>query len=94
MGLRDVVVSRDCQPENQLKKMRGKPFSAKAIYVLCIASFLAGSLFTNQNWTHPSRANDNRIAVIPHHVTKLQGVKQDCDPKRVSLVVHTLNTIT
>ncbi|KAG6738678.1 hypothetical protein D5086_033470 [Populus alba] len=62
--------------------MRGKPFSAKAIFVLCIASFLAGSLFTNQNWTHPSRAKDNRIAVIPHHVTKLQEVKQDCDPKR------------
>ncbi|XP_011013418.1 PREDICTED: probable beta-1,3-galactosyltransferase 8 [Populus euphratica] len=62
--------------------MRGKPFSAKAIFVLCFASFLAGSLFTNQNWTHPSRAKDNRIAIIPHHVTKLQEVKQDCDPKR------------
>ncbi|KAF9661488.1 hypothetical protein SADUNF_Sadunf19G0074000 [Salix dunnii] len=63
-------------------KMRGKPISAKAIFVLCFASFLAGSLFTNQNWTHPSRAKDNRIAIIPHHVTKLQELKQDCDPKR------------
>uniref|UniRef100_A0A6N2MNF4 Hexosyltransferase n=1 Tax=Salix viminalis TaxID=40686 RepID=A0A6N2MNF4_SALVM len=63
-------------------KMRGKPISAKAIFVLCFASFLAGSLFTNQNWTHPSRAKDNRIAIIPHHVTKLQELKQDWDPKR------------
>ncbi|CAK7340094.1 unnamed protein product [Dovyalis caffra] len=62
--------------------MRGKPISGKAILVLCIASFLAGSLFTGTNWTRPSQAKDNRIAVIPHHVTKLQEVKQDCEPKR------------
>ncbi|KAJ4835486.1 putative beta-1,3-galactosyltransferase 8 [Turnera subulata] len=68
--------------EIEHRKMRGKPVSGKAIFVLCIASFLAGSLFTSRNWTRSSRNEDTRIPVFPHHGTKLQEVKKDCDQKR------------
>ncbi|XP_002513511.3 probable beta-1,3-galactosyltransferase 8 isoform X1 [Ricinus communis] len=58
--------------------------SGKAILVLCIASFIAGSLFTSRTWTHhPSQAKDHQVSLIPHYVNKLQEVKRDCDHKRI-----------
>ncbi|KAJ9139664.1 hypothetical protein P3X46_030377 [Hevea brasiliensis] len=66
--------------------MRGKPInSGKAIIVLCIASFIAGSLFTSRTGTHPSpsQAKDRQnVPLISHYVNKLQEVKRDCDHKR------------
>lgn len=76
------------QIDNESKKMRGKPISSgKAILVLCIASFIAGSLFTSRTWIHtsPSQAKDHQnVPLISHYVNKLQEVKRDCDHKRVS----------
>ncbi|KAK9270133.1 hypothetical protein L1049_025709 [Liquidambar formosana] len=58
--------------------MRGKSVPGKAILVLCVASFLAGSMFTSRTWTHSS----HHKPVIPNHVTKLSVMAQDCDHKR------------
>ncbi|KAL2893946.1 putative beta-1 3-galactosyltransferase 8 [Bienertia sinuspersici] len=53
-----VMVS-PMQPDVESKKMRGKPVSGKAIVILCIASFLAGTLFTSQTWnSHNSDIKD------------------------------------
>ncbi|XP_057752835.1 probable beta-1,3-galactosyltransferase 8 [Arachis stenosperma] len=62
--------------------MRGKPASGKAIFVLCIACFLAGTLFTGQMWTRPSNTdnnsnnnnNNNNLVPLPK--------PRDCDHKR------------
>ncbi|XP_043806023.1 probable beta-1,3-galactosyltransferase 8 isoform X2 [Manihot esculenta] len=74
------------QIDNESKKMRGKPISSgKGIIVLCIASFIAGSLFTSRTWIHtsPSQAKDHQnVPLISHYVNKLQEVKRDCDHKR------------
>ncbi|XP_061359414.1 probable beta-1,3-galactosyltransferase 8 [Gastrolobium bilobum] len=51
--------------------MRGKPASGKAIFFLCIACFLAGTLFTGQMWTRPS-----------NHEKSLLPARRDCDHKR------------
>ncbi|KAM3681498.1 hypothetical protein ACJW31_12G002000 [Castanea mollissima] len=61
-------------------KMRGKPVSGRAILVLCLASFLAGSLFTSRTWTRSSIHDHSQpqISIIP----QLESVTQDCDHKR------------
>ncbi|KAJ7949636.1 Hexosyltransferase [Quillaja saponaria] len=47
--------------------MRGKPVSGKSIFVLCFASFFAGSLFTSQTWNHPNSHNkDHQLVSINH----------------------------
>lgn len=48
-------------PESTKKKMRGKPVAGKAILILCMVSFLAGSLFTAQTstWTHRSSTSNS-----------------------------------
>ncbi|PON95139.1 Glycosyl transferase [Trema orientale] len=64
-------------------KMRGKPFSGKAIFVFCLASFLAGSLFTSRtSWTHQHQPHHHALSLPqpqPHDVTR----PRDCDHKRV-----------
>lgn len=67
--------------KNQNKKMRAKSVSGKIILVLCIASFLAGSLFTRRNWTHTS---ENKGGISHHVEEKLSLVGAECDHKRVS----------
>ncbi|XP_016461169.1 putative beta-1,3-galactosyltransferase 8 [Nicotiana tabacum] len=66
-------------------KMRsGKlPVSGKSILVLCIASFLAGSIFSSQIWTQPNSEmnNDLVIPAIFNH-EKLRTISRECDPKR------------
>ncbi|XP_039170618.1 probable beta-1,3-galactosyltransferase 8 [Eucalyptus grandis] len=52
--------------------MRGKLLPGRFIFVLCISSFLAGSLFTGRTWTaHPSPDTDGQMPTA-----------QDCDHKR------------
>ncbi|KAJ8759543.1 hypothetical protein K2173_007165 [Erythroxylum novogranatense] len=75
------------QLENETKKMRGKALSGKAMLVLCIASFLAGSLFTNRSWGGPqsSPAKDHhQFPIVSRHVNdiNLNEDKRDCDQKR------------
>jgi len=54
--------------------MRGKAASGKTILFVCIACFLAGSLFSGQMWTRPS-----------NHENALLPSTPDCDHKRVSI---------
>lgn len=61
-------------PSKQIKKMRGKPVSGKAILFLSIACFLAGTLFTGQIWTRPS-THETVVPTFTAHA---------CDHKRVS----------
>lgn len=49
-----------------IKKMRGKPASAKTILFLCIACFLAGTLFTGQMWTSPSSNPESTVLSVRH----------------------------
>jgi hypothetical protein len=70
------------------RKMRGKTVSGKAILLLCLASFLAGSLFTSrQTWkNHPSQTKQpQNIPIMPNHVNWPldDAVTRDCDHKRV-----------
>ncbi|XP_003605659.3 probable beta-1,3-galactosyltransferase 8 isoform X2 [Medicago truncatula] len=53
-------------PLSEIKKMRGKPASAKTILFLCIACFLAGTLFTGQMWTSPSSHESTTLPVVRH----------------------------
>ncbi|XP_004506363.1 probable beta-1,3-galactosyltransferase 8 isoform X2 [Cicer arietinum] len=48
--------------------MRGKPTSAKTILFLCIACFLAGTLFTGQMWTSPSSNHESAVLLARHDV--------------------------
>ncbi|KAG6719449.1 hypothetical protein I3842_03G006500 [Carya illinoinensis] len=63
--------------------MRGKQVSGKTIFVLCLASFLAGSLFTSQIWTtQQSQSKEAQIPNMPNHINRLEAMTQDCDHKR------------
>lgn len=88
-GLRRWVFSSlPWQLDNESRKMRGKPVSGKAIFVLCFACFLAGSLFTSRTWTQPSSTREAHFPIIPNHVNhRLETVTQDCERKRVSLIL-------
>ncbi|KAL5858259.1 hypothetical protein ACOSQ3_005717 [Xanthoceras sorbifolium] len=72
------------QLDNEYRKMRpGKALSGKAIFVLCIACFLAGSLFTSRAWTHyKDNNNNNNNHDIPNHFTNQAEITTDCDHKR------------
>ncbi|XP_021760861.1 probable beta-1,3-galactosyltransferase 8 [Chenopodium quinoa] len=69
-----VMVS-PMQPDTESKKMRGKAVPGKAIVLLCIASFLAGTLFTSQTWRRHKSEVQEQVALIPAHVKakKLQA---------------------
>ncbi|VVA24708.1 PREDICTED: beta-1 [Prunus dulcis] len=69
--------------------MRGKQVSGRAMLVLCLASFLAGSLFcaSRMTWTTQPSSDPNKEAhqfpIISNQLKKLEAsVKQDCDHKR------------
>ncbi|CAJ2655298.1 unnamed protein product [Trifolium pratense] len=47
--------------------MRVKPASAKTILFLCIACFLAGTLFTGQMWTSPSSNHESSVLLTRHN---------------------------
>lgn len=77
-----LSISLTWQLNNNTKKMRGKSVSVKVIFALCIASFLAGSLFTTRTRPHPS---DYSHHLIPKHLEKYDALTHECDHKRVSL---------
>ncbi|KAH7834622.1 hypothetical protein Vadar_017969 [Vaccinium darrowii] len=61
--------------DNKPNKMRvAKPVAGKVILMLCIASFLAGSLFTTRTSSIHSSGNED--------LEKLNTVARDCDHKR------------
>ncbi|XP_059630261.1 probable beta-1,3-galactosyltransferase 8 [Cornus florida] len=62
--------------------MRVKLVTGKVIVILCIASFLAGSLFTGRSWTNPTENNNHPFLAVPNNVEKMRTVTHDCDHKR------------
>ncbi|KAF9587156.1 hypothetical protein IFM89_039596 [Coptis chinensis] len=79
VGLRQSVTTLwPCHIE-ETKKMRGKHVPGKAVVLLCIASFLAGSIFTSRTWSH---SPENGTPVLLNKVEKVVQVGQDCDHKR------------
>ncbi|KAL9245137.1 hypothetical protein vseg_018822 [Gypsophila vaccaria] len=70
--------------------MRAKAVSGKALVLLCIASFLAGSLLTRQTWYHQTAEVKNQVSVISNHVKlgKLPSTRagQDLDHNNRILV--------
>lgn len=63
--------------------MRPKAASGKAIIVLCLASFLAGSLFMSRSLSrsYVSEEEDKHLA---KHLSKRLEIQKDCDEhKRV-----------
>lgn len=60
--------------------------SGKAVLVMCIASFIAGSLFTSRTiWTHSSSSSQlNSKGYNPSYFAN--KLKTDCDKKRVSFL--------
>ena len=63
-------------------KMRGKSLPVKVIFMLCTASFLAGSLFTRHTWPYSSINNDFRFMNREEKLSLTAAL--DCDRKRVS----------
>ncbi|KAM3303571.1 putative beta-1,3-galactosyltransferase 8 [Capsicum chacoense] len=59
------------------------PVSGKSIMLLCIASFLAGSIFTSRIWTQPNSEmnTDLMITTMSNH-EKISTISRECDHKR------------
>ncbi|KAF3627732.1 putative beta-1,3-galactosyltransferase 6 [Capsicum annuum] len=59
------------------------PVSGKTIMLLCIASFLAGSIFTSRIWTQPNSEmnTDLMIPTMSNH-EKIRTISRECDHKR------------
>ncbi|GAB4861169.1 Probable beta-1,3-galactosyltransferase 8, variant 3 [Ancistrocladus abbreviatus] len=78
--------------DDDSKKMRGKTLPGKAVFVLCVASFLAGTLFTSHTWGNQqtpeqyNRVSDQVDAVkIPDHIENPETIPaKDVDHKRKS----------
>ncbi|KAM1005428.1 hypothetical protein ACFX1T_002332 [Malus domestica] len=75
------------------KIMRGKQVSGRVLLVLCVASFLAGSLFctSRMTWTtqlhSPNKEADHQFPIISSRIKKLEASSsvaqdKDCDHKR------------
>ncbi|KAI3758746.1 hypothetical protein L6452_06318 [Arctium lappa] len=61
-------------------KMRGKLVPGKVILMLCMASFLAGTLFTRHTWPYSPINNDLRFKNHQHKISLM--IPRDCDHKR------------
>ncbi|XP_019155509.1 PREDICTED: probable beta-1,3-galactosyltransferase 8 isoform X1 [Ipomoea nil] len=78
-GLQLILWSRQLN-SSESSKMRGKAVSGKAIFVLCVATFLAGSLFSSRTWNLHSDITDDM---------KLRTLNRDCDHKRKLVETNT-----
>lgn len=77
----------------QNSKMRsGKLLvSGKTIMLLCLASILAGSIFTSRKWTQPdSEINTDLMIPTKSNHEKLRTISRKCDHKRVSIIFKLL----
>ncbi|XP_074280181.1 putative beta-1,3-galactosyltransferase 8 isoform X2 [Silene latifolia] len=78
------------QLEIDSKKMRAKAVSGKALILLCIVSFLAGSLLTRQSWNPQTAEVKNQVSLISNHVKldkfPLTRTGQDSDHNKRMLV--------
>ncbi|KAL9252750.1 putative beta-1,3-galactosyltransferase 8 [Drosera capensis] len=77
--------------DGESKKMRGRAVSGKAIFILCVASFLGGSILTTRTWSHREKynqqvdKNDQVMTVkVPYHIEKPAYIAtNEFDHKRV-----------
>ncbi|CAO2834433.1 unnamed protein product [Amaranthus hypochondriacus] len=64
------------QTDIESKKMRGKSVPGKAIVLLCIASFLGGTLITSQTWSrHTLEVKEQQVTYVPNHVKASKKLK-------------------
>lgn len=64
------------QTDIESKKMRGKNVPGKAIVLLCIASFLGGTLITSQTWSrHTLEVKEQQVTFVPNHVKASKKLK-------------------
>lgn len=78
----------------QIHKMRsGKlPVSGKTIMLLCLASFLGGTIFASRKWTQPdSEANTDLVLPTMSNHDKLSTISRECDHKRVNSILKLEN---
>lgn len=74
------------------KEMRAKAASGKAIIVLCLASFLAGSLFMSRTLSRSYVPEEEEGQHLAKHVSKHLEIQKDCDEhKRVITTLHIIN---
>lgn len=71
--------------------MRAKAASGKAIIVLCLASFLAGSLFMSRTLSR-SYILEEEDHHLTKHLSKHLEIQKDCDEhKRVITLFYLIN---
>ncbi|XP_049380063.1 probable beta-1,3-galactosyltransferase 8 [Solanum stenotomum] len=59
------------------------PVSGKTIMLLCLASFLAGTIFASRKWTQPdSEINTDLVIPTMSNHEKLSTISRECDHKR------------
>ncbi|KAL9273933.1 putative beta-1,3-galactosyltransferase 8 [Drosera capensis] len=70
--------------DGESKKMRGRAVSGKVIFILCVASFLGGSIFTSRTWSRQEEYNqqvdkDGQVSTVkvPYHSEKPAYVATD-----------------
>lgn len=78
--------------EDQPKKMRSRPLSAKAVVFLCLLCFLAGTLFSNGAWRHVSLDGGRGHPVVANQEGEVfASITQDFVPphKQVTRYIST-----
>lgn len=78
-GVRQLVSMWLWRPDIEPRKMRVRPFSGKAVVMLCVACFMVGSLISNHSWN-----TQLGLPVIDKHEEKIVAITEDNDHKRVS----------
>ncbi|THG02282.1 hypothetical protein TEA_012253 [Camellia sinensis var. sinensis] len=87
--------------DNKFKKMRVKPVLGKVILMLCIAIFLAGSLFTSRTSIHSSEKLMSTVTHDHDHIRKLAEGSSGGDiigevtktPDTIQLLDKTISTL-
>lgn len=77
--VRQLVSMWSWRPDIESRKIRGRPFSGKAVVLLCVACFMVGTLFSNHSWNTQMIG----VPIIERHQQKIVAETEDCDHKRV-----------
>lgn len=71
--------------------MRAKAASGKAIIVLCLASFLAGSLFMSRTLSRSYVPEEEEGQHLAKHVSKHLEIQKDCDEHKRVITLDIIN---
>ncbi|GAB2224292.1 hypothetical protein Droror1_Dr00005045 [Drosera rotundifolia] len=70
--------------DGESKKMRGRAVSGKAVFIVCVASFLGGSILTSRTWSRREKYNqqldkNDQVTTIkvPYHIEKPAYIATD-----------------